>query len=628
MTVTIDTVRRHSHGLVLVLFIVHQATLVFATSMSPRTVAPSGVQDGAFVRFSGYDVSGHDVAYLPELQGNIDGLKEAAIQNIGHAIYAFNTNGWFKAWSVLDYNEFQPSLNCNLYVRVEYPVSVHKVALALWHPTNGGIASMVDQDSAEGEIIGQITNVSTASALERAVATRYGDNLDLVPAAFTTEGSVMSWVKYPLVPGAGANTGSLDGIYIRTDFPGYIFYPYVDSDGNDIRQQTEAIDNVPALVVSSSQQALAAGFNTNAFIKDKIVFPLTNASEFDTPTKETYVRNGWPDFVFLPGLDSSGADIHMPTTTDVVALVTEARQNPNIVAFNTHGFQKMSVQTEPTEWPESERFNPLHGVYVKIHPHSTVSARAGLDNALFALKGTALIWSEWFLTDAAVRTNYTQAVTKAASAIVADVTSGTRTAAEGAEAAHAIRKNFLILTRRKSTPVPAGPIIAQTIKSAGGSYQSYLEKNATEQFSKMFAALTPDQASAVSVRAIERAGRVHTSIIGTLRSVNTVSKAVLAIGVGMSVYSSNIAEAWREELTQQVGSWSRAIVNGTLGVGRATIVGGPAGAVLGGIIGNVLLGIGEEELAIWFFGAGTTAAAPADLIASMNYVTTHLPSQG
>ncbi|KAI0788252.1 hypothetical protein C8Q74DRAFT_1216685 [Fomes fomentarius] len=550
--------------------------------------AHSGVRDGAFVRFAGCDVPNHDVAYLPGLKGKVDQLKDAALKHVGHPVYAFNTLGWFKAWSVLDYSEFKPSPNCDLYVRVEYP----------------GWQFFQNQDSSEGEVIERITDVSTATALERAVTVRYGDNLELIPAAFTTGGVVRSRVKYPLVRGPGANPASLDGIYIRTEFPGYTYYPSVDSNMNDIRRQTESMNNVPTLVVSCNQEAQGAGFNTNAFTKKKIVFPLTSAPSFSTPTQGTYARHGWPDFVFLPGLDSPGGDLHRPTTTDVVALVTEARQNPDIVAFNTHGWQKKT-----------------------IHPHSTVSATAGLDNALFALKGTALIWSEWFLTDAAVRTNYTQAVTKAASAIAAEVTSGTRTAAEGAEAAHAIRKNYLILTRRKSTPVPAGPIIAQTIKSVGGSYQSYLEKNATEQFSKIFTALTPDQASAVSVRTIESAGRVDVSVIATLRSLDTVSKAVLAIGVGMSVYSDTVADAWRQNLTEQVGSWARAIVNGTLGVGQAEIVGGPAGAVLGGIIGNILRGIGEEVLATWFFGAGpSSTATPADLIRSMDYVTGNLPN--
>ncbi|KAI0788255.1 hypothetical protein C8Q74DRAFT_1367009 [Fomes fomentarius] len=557
------------------------------------SVAYSGVRDGAFVRFSGHDVPTHDVVYLPELEGKVDELKDAALNHVGHLVYAFNTLGWFKAWSVLDYSQFKPNPNCDLYVRVEYP----------------GWQFFQNQDSSEGEVIERITDVSTATALERAVTVRYGDNLELIPAAFTTAGVVRSRVKYPLVRGPGANPASLDGIYIRTDFPGYTYYPSVDSNMNDIRRQTESMNNVPTLVVSCNQEALGAGFNTNAFIKKKIVFPLTSVPSFSTPTQGTYARHGWPDFVFLPGLDSPGGDLHRPTTTDVVALVTEARQNPDIVAFNTHGWQKKTVQTEPREWPVKERFNPLHGVYVKIHPHSTVSARAGLDNALFALKGTALIWSEWFLTDAGVRTNYTQAVTKAADAIVADVTSGTRTAAEGAEAAHAIRKNYLIITRRKRTPITAGPNIVQTIKSAGGSYQSYLEQSAMQQFSQGFANLTPSQASVVSVNTLESTSRANTSVIGVLRRVDEVSRAVLAIGVGMSVYSVTVAEAWKEKLTRQVRSWARSIVNGMPGVGVAETSGGPAGAVLAGIIGNALRGIGEKGLASWFFGGSSSRGA-------------------
>ncbi len=93
------------------------------------------------------------------------------------------------------------------------------------------------------------------------------------------------------------------------------------------------------------------------------------------------------------------------------------------------------------------------------------------------------------------------------------------------------------------------------------------------------------------------------------------------------MYSDTVADAWRQNLTEQVGSWARAIVNGTLGVGQPEIVGGRAGAVLGGIIGNILRGIGEEVLATWFLGAGpSSTATPADLIRSMNYVTGNLPN--
>ena len=39
-------------------------------------------------------------------QALVDELKDIVLDRLGAISYIFNTNGWIKAWDVLDYSEF------------------------------------------------------------------------------------------------------------------------------------------------------------------------------------------------------------------------------------------------------------------------------------------------------------------------------------------------------------------------------------------------------------------------------------------------------------------------------------------------------------------------------------------
>lgn len=82
----------------------------------------------------------------------------------------------------------------------------------------------------------------------------------------------------------------------------------------------------------------------------------------------------------------------------------------------------------------------------------------------------------------------------------------------------------------------------------------------------------------------------------------------MAICAVVSVYSVATAPSWEVELGKQILSWSASIVAGQLGVGRGKIL-GPVGAILGGIAGNLLGGLGAELLSDWFFGGSDATAA-------------------
>lgn len=78
------------------------------------------IRDGEFVRFPNYDVVGNDQAYYPKLEGNVSALKKVVLENEKNVFYAFNTGGWIKSWSTLNYDNFSESPGQDLYVRVEY----------------------------------------------------------------------------------------------------------------------------------------------------------------------------------------------------------------------------------------------------------------------------------------------------------------------------------------------------------------------------------------------------------------------------------------------------------------------------------------------------------------------------
>lgn len=84
-------------------------------------MATSGVADGPFVKFEGWDVPGNDVAYYPDLKNNVDKLKDIILNKPGSLYCAFNTHGWMKSWTVLDWSKFQQKTDITLYVLVQYP---------------------------------------------------------------------------------------------------------------------------------------------------------------------------------------------------------------------------------------------------------------------------------------------------------------------------------------------------------------------------------------------------------------------------------------------------------------------------------------------------------------------------
>ncbi|KAK6347463.1 hypothetical protein TWF718_005305 [Orbilia javanica] len=582
---------------------------------------PSGVTDGPFVKFEGWDVSGNDLAHYPDLKNNVEKLKSVLLNEPSSLYYAFNTNGWIKSWTVLDSSNFERSPGSTLYVRVQYPG---------WQFIQG-------QDSPGNDIL-QVTDVSVANALMNRIDEIWEDDEENENvAAFNTNGWVKRKVVFPLVGFQEPELTSLHGIYIRTEFRTFNFFPLRDSPGGDIEQDKNAIDDTPALIRSTRDKANGAGFNTNGWIKNQLDIPPTVAA-FKSPWQGVYARVCWPDFVYLPGLDSPQNDLKRLTGKQLWELVSAARLNPQVVAFNTNGWLKTDVAEMPSDLGDST--GELGGLYVKRVQASSprgqqataVSDRSGesaaefaVRIALFAMKGTAIVWGKWFISDASVRNEYNLGVKAGSIEILKKVRAGTLTPEVAAQDAFDMRSNWLKQMRRKSSP--GGLLVAQALKPTGGTYQKYMDKYANKEYGKDFALLTREQAAVVANKTIEGAGRANPTVTKVMNGLGKFGKGLMVVGAVMSVYSVAVADEWKYELGKQVASWSGAIAGGYIGTGVGMCF-GPIGAIAGGIAGGIIGGLPTEgaysALANWFFGGSSGDSAEDLLEPILNKVRDHV----
>ena len=110
----------------------------------------------------------------------------------------------------------------------------------------------------------------------------------------------------------------------------------------------------------------------------------------------------------------------------------------------------------------------------------------------------------------------------------------------------------------------------------------------------------------MSFSAIEPAGRANPNITKVIAGARPLSKGLVVVGAVVSLYAVSLADDWKDDLGQQVSSWSLAIERGYIGSGIGAIF-GPVGAVLGGIAGGIVGSLADEgaysALASWFFGS-------------------------
>ena len=116
----------------------------------------------------------------------------------------------------------------------------------------------------------------------------------------------------------------------------------------------------------------------------------------------------------------------------------------------------------------------------------------------------------------------------------------------------------------------------------------------------------------VMTEVIKSSGRANPTVNKALAGLNMFSKAVVAIGVGLSLVSVAVAPDWEAALAEQISSWSKAIFYQTIVV-EAVAIRSPAAAVLAGIAGTIVSTVVDEnpfpQLVDWFYGGSSRSPA-------------------
>lgn len=321
-------------------------------------------------------------------------------------------------------------------------------------------------------------------------------NAELV-AAFNTDGWLKSSVQYPLTD--RNNPNALEGIYIKTDFSEFNFFSERDSPGGDAFDRTSEARNITSLIeVCLGDQDGVFGFNTDGWIKNKISIPPLDNGHFNNEALGLYVRTEWPDFAYLPGLVSHGNDIKQITGKNIEELIEEARKDSRVMAFNTNGWMKSNVASEPEFAPQPQTV--LFGTYVKVigdSPRQRIEDAMVVNSALFILKATVVLWGFWMLPDSSVRLDYQKAVSETCTEIKEYVRDGKFSAHQAAQMAFDMRQQYLVWARQHSSTM--GQIFAASIKPADLRIDKYLNKYSQKLFNKDYAKVTNAESAKVSV---------------------------------------------------------------------------------------------------------------------------------
>lgn len=145
----------------------------------------------------------------------------------------------------------------------------------------------------------------------------------------------------------------------------------MDSNGNDIGERILDVSTPTGLreeVVKRHQaDNVVAGFNTDGFIKSKIVYPLIpNNLQFRHSLAGIYIRTKFMDYTFYQGHGSAGNDI-LPQTTalinDVPALIRHSATLSDSAGFNTNGWHKRLLEGPPPITAPPEFTQPYQGIY-------------------------------------------------------------------------------------------------------------------------------------------------------------------------------------------------------------------------------------------------------------------------
>ncbi|QPH11442.1 hypothetical protein C2857_003197 [Epichloe festucae Fl1] len=291
---------------------------------------PIGVRDGIFVKFKGWDLPDNNVAYYERYKQNIPRLKELVTKRPTAEFYSFNSLGYIKSLSLIETSTFTQRPDCDLYIRVEYPGWIFyqgqdhprdilyridddvNTPPSIIADINARIASRpADPTVAAFNTLGYVyrrvayplskwpkqSPTSLDGIYIRADFEDYNffpqsdspgnntisatDHARDIPAlidvcdggqsqgvyGFNTRGNIKSTITIP-PSHADYFPDDSQGIYVRTEWPDFVYLPGLVSPGNDIHQSEGK--NVPELLQEARTDPRIVAFNTNGWMKSRL----------------------------------------------------------------------------------------------------------------------------------------------------------------------------------------------------------------------------------------------------------------------------------------------------------------------------------------------------------------------
>lgn len=168
------------------------------------------------------------------------------------------------------------------------------------------------------------------------------------------------------------------------DLPGWVFYPGLESNGGDHKEQCPNHNKNKAVLAAHCEKVGAIAFNTNGWVKGSICavpfqqFPGAVNGDgqglYVRVSHAPYTPCDIPGWVFYQGVDCNGND-HKEQPQNhgkSKAVIVAHCDKVGAVAFNTNGWCKTKLQTGPFHaFPNA---GPQEGLYVRVSAAPVMSA--------------------------------------------------------------------------------------------------------------------------------------------------------------------------------------------------------------------------------------------------------------
>jgi hypothetical protein len=221
-----------------------------------------------------------------------------------------------------------------------------------------------------------------------------------------------------------------------------------------------------------------------------------------------------------------------------------------------------------------------------------------LENALMALDGTVLAFSERFIRDGRVRANYVEQAKAASRELQAYVSMGEMSAEEAALKVNELRNALLEASRLNSSDL--GRAFAVVEKATGLTMEKLQAKYAAKLFNKEFAVLSAAERDTVLMEIVRAAGRPNPKFTGLASKLGKAGKGLLIVSFAFAAYNVATSDRPGREAVKQTASIGAGILGGAA-AGMACGPGAPVCVAVGALVGGIVVALGTEQLFDWLW---------------------------